>query len=355
MGRENIFVSLMIETIQKKQRKQSINEYLCDVNSEMMIDPPKPVLNEYETIVKYMQLKNCSLILVPLIMNREKQIISPIFYCTKCRKWLKISTTIRNVFSHIQKKHRSESQIQLMNMNHQNNQLEDNVKEIVYRLKAFIILNGYPFSDIENADLNSICHLQSRANLVRDVEKLSELTKNKIKSLLDGASNISIAVDEWQDRTKRRYLGVTAASIIERQYRIFTIAHTPIVEQKCDVIIIRKYLKKIIMNFGLLRRIQCAVTDNGGSVPAAFNDDPKIVEQDRLNIKRFPCICHIINLYAKIFHECMKDELDMILRVRSAFDTPCFTAFLIASQSPKVKISSFTSIRWTSLFNLLKI
>ena len=177
------------------------------------------------------------------------------------------------------------------------------------------------------------------------------LTKKKIKNLLDGAIYVSIAVDEWEDRSRRRYLGVIASSIIERKYRIFTLAHTPMIEEHCDANIIRKYLKKIIMEYGLLRRIKCAVTDNGGAVPAAFND--KIPENERLNITRFPCICHLINIYAKTFQECMKEELDDILRIKSAFDKPCFTAFLISKGSPKTKIASFTAIRWTSLFNLL--
>ena len=46
------------------------------------------------------------------------------------------------------------------------------VKDVVYHLKAFIILNGFPFSSIEDEDLSSIYNLDSRANLVRTVEEL---------------------------------------------------------------------------------------------------------------------------------------------------------------------------------------
>ena len=233
--------------------------------------------------------------------------------------------------------------------------MENNIKNIIYHLKAYIILNGYPFADIENEDLNCICYLQSRATLVRDIEKLASLTKQKIKRILDSASVMSIAVDEWQDKMKRRYLGVTASKIIERQYRTFTLAHRPMHDVHCDAKVIRKHIREILDEYNVTNKIKCAVTDNGGSIPCAFTDDYTSEENMdlNLNIKRFPCICHIINIYARTFQKIMKSDLNEFIQIRNAFDTPCFTAYLANNECKIRRISSYTEVRWSSLSNML--
>ena len=325
-----------------------------DIHIENFIDPPRPNLKDGVTILKYMEFVDDSSILAPMLITSQNKIIYEIFYCSKCEKWLKISTTITNVYNHINKKH-CKKVVSIPNPNESSlpnrDEMENNIKNIDYRLKAFVILNGYPFSDIEDEDLNSICNLSSRASLVRTVETLALQTKQKIRCILESASIISIAVDEWQDRMKRRYLGVTAAAIVERQIRIFTLAHRPMREQHCTAEVIRKYLYEILNEYRIARKIKCAVTDNGGSVPSAFCDDPTDVHN--LNIKRFPCICHIINIYAKTFQKHMKSDLNDFMKIRNAFDTACFVAYLENSDSNIKKIASYTEIRWSSLYNML--
>ena len=225
------------------------------------------------------------------------------------------------------------------------------MKNIIYHLKAFIILNGYPFSDIEDKDLNAICNLGSRTTLVRDVEKIANDTRKKIKSILEEANNVSLAVDEWQDRSMRRYLGVTAATILHNNYRIFTLAHKPMNEEHCTANVIRKHLHQILNEYQIAHKIKCAVTDNGGAVPSAFSDIPG--DKFNLNIKRFPCICHIINIYAKTFQKYLQNDLREFINVRNKFDSACFVAFLMTKNSTKRGIASFTEIRWCSLFNML--
>ena len=329
-----------------------MEEYLEDINIENFVDPPTPSLQNGEKIVKYMKLKSNPEILIPMIIDSENKIKYPIFFCSKCNKWLRISTTISNIFSHIKRSHNKVIQ-ESRNIVVENNKngMENNIKNIIYHLKAFIILNGYPFSTIEDEDLNAICELQSRTSLVRSIEELSKLTQQKIRIILESASIISIAVDEWQDRAKRRYLGVTASSIIERQYRIFTLAHRPMVEEHCKAGIIRKYLLQILNEYNITRKIKCAVTDNGGAIPSAFSYDPN--DENNLNIKRFPCICHVINIYAKTFQNNMKNDLNEFIRIKNLFDIPGFVAYLNSSDSNRKKISSFTEIRWSSLFFMI--
>ena len=339
----------MLNKASRKERR-SINYYFCNVEQEYE-HPPKSNLKENQRIIKYLRLEKSSDILIPELMDDKNESFYSIFYCCKCKKWLKISNTISNIFAHLERVHRDQ---ELINHREDNRAINDDkmIVEIIYHLKAFIILNGHPFSTIENPDLNAIHDLQPRANLVRDVERLAHLTKDRIKNLLVDAKSIALAIDEWQDRSKRRYLGITASTIVHQQHMILTIAHTPMIEEHCTSEIIRKYICKILIGYGIYNKIHCAVTDNGGAIPGAFSDE--IQSKDNLpNIKRFPCICHIINIYVKLFVKCMDRDLKDILAVRNSFDNPCFIAYLRKKGSRKTHISSYTEIRWCSLHNLL--
>lgn len=60
-------------------------------------------------------------------------------------------------------------------------------------------------------------------------------------------------------------------------------------EIHCTASVIRAHLQSIFNYFGLSFKIKCAVTDNGGAIPAAF-EKPEEENEQGLCVNRFPCI-----------------------------------------------------------------
>jgi len=80
-------------------------------------------------------------------------------------------------------------------------------KFIMKQIKCFVLLNGYPFSTIEDAFLKTICsNLPSREQFSKEVESISNMVEEKLEkayyrcsSLLD-AGTIDARACRMQER-----------------------------------------------------------------------------------------------------------------------------------------------------------
>lgn len=85
-----------------------------------------------------------------------------------------------------------------------------------------ILKTGWPFSLVADFEMKSIPKClgthQERAALC---ENFSSKIKSKIKYILSSNSYVFVALEEWSDLCKRRYLGMTERCIFDgnRCYR----------------------------------------------------------------------------------------------------------------------------------------
>ena len=61
----------MLKNETRRERRKNIEEYLCEIDPEKFVDPPRPNLSDNEKILKYMCLRNCPFHLVPQILADE--------------------------------------------------------------------------------------------------------------------------------------------------------------------------------------------------------------------------------------------------------------------------------------------
>lgn len=159
------------------------------------------------------------------------------FYCScsKCDKWYSLSGTIGNIKKHISHKHLiRETEIkdldedQIINNNKQVTPiaLPDSIdKMISISFKKMILKTGRPFSMIEDKDMKScLKNLGTRSELVSHCDRISKDFKLQMKYILNSGSFISIAIDEWSDLNKRRFLGITAKCLFQKESKVLFIS-----------------------------------------------------------------------------------------------------------------------------------
>lgn len=146
------------------------------------------------------------------------------------------------------------------------------------------------------------------------------------------------------DVSSIRYLGITSSCIIQAKLHHKTLCLDPFTEVKVTGSIIYKHLHKILTFYGIESKIQCAITDNGGAVPACFNF---------CDIKRFPCVLHALNIFITYFLRTINDEIVLITKFRTSIVSSCFVAFLKNVNATLNTIPSYIDLRWSSLSKLL--
>lgn len=155
----------------KRHHKQKLADYFHSHPEgiqpiiEGNIFPIKPVY--------FLVAINYNFIWLPIL--RMKNIDKPgdCFYCTRCKKMLRISGKATNIWRHAQ---REDPSLVILNED-KDNKDEKLYLRITTQLKLFILLNGYPFSAIEDPDLNQICNLLSRKKLTDEAVYLAEKIK----------------------------------------------------------------------------------------------------------------------------------------------------------------------------------
>ena len=165
-----------------------------------------------------------------------------------------------------------------------------------------------------------------------------------MKYILKSGSFISIAVDEWSDLNKRRYLGLTARCIFDGESKILFLSLERIYQVHLSAEDLNDLIDLILDQYSIKDKIMNAITDNCNLMVSSFSYSKTV---------RLSCACHLISNLMKKFLKPSKDIIDEIsAAIHSLKASECYAANRDDINDPHVV--SFTEIRWISLYQSLK-
>ena len=311
-----------------------------------------PILNDVEVppsigiISGWAKQKKCDFIWMPWDQNNI--LYENNFFCSKCKKFLSVGGSIGNVKRH-QLFHSKKETVVIT----ENIPLSQDTKVceastsfmnmLSQHLQAFILLNGLPFSHIEDEFLRKVCPiLPTREKIVKELESISLSVENYIMKKIVDYDHISIAYDDWTDGNQRRFLGITAQCVKGIEIKSFTLALCPLLEKATG-----DYLNFLVIDvlkkYQILDKVKVAVTDCATNM---------ICSSKNLPFPRLPCICHVLNTLIGAFLDGIQQIIAPILKVQNDFSTPNFILFLEKNKSEKRRIPSYCKVRWYSLCNM---
>ena len=281
----------------------------------------------------------------------DNSIDEGVYFCDICKRCNKISSTVSNVIRHAavhdkaikkeillekDKKRMVKIDEDLLSMT------QGESKAVSKRLHKFFLLNGIPFNKIESDDLRSLSkNLMSRKELAEYSSVIANRVENKIISELMKAENISASFDGWTGMDTRHYLGVTIRCIIDKQLKWFTIDFMNIEEVTASAVEIGFLLTKSFREYGIIGRVRNVVSDSQAVMTCAATN---------IDICGNECILHILHTLIGAFIDSAKKLLQPLFKLASHLSSSTkWTAF--ANQRNVCAISSYTSIRWSSLLN----
>ena len=190
----------------------------CYLDVKSLIKDWPTDLNK-DDVIKFVSYNDANMIFVPIIMFNEQEVISRnYYYCSICKKWNKISDSIKNIKRHafihlpeLFQKNTEQQNSKFLNENQEKNFL----KNIV----AFILFETNSFRLIESQFLKNIStKMISKEKLVLALSNISKYTRQEIKSNLLYSSANYITFDQWTDHKNREFLLLTIRAYIKKTY-----------------------------------------------------------------------------------------------------------------------------------------
>lgn len=272
------------------------------------------------------------------------------FFCShpKCNRWYCLSGTFGNIKAHIKCRHIiKKTDIEDISHNQPENIYDEieNVKIpanidrlISSKFKCMILKTGRPFSLVSNKDMKSVLSfLGTRQNLAEKCESIAGMIKSKIKFLLASSSFISVAVDEWTDLNKRRYLGVTARCLEDGEVKTYFLSLAKIKAIHLTGDELNNLFNDILDKYSFREKIMTAFSDNCNLMENSFTYS---------NILRLPCACHLINLFLKAFLKPPESTIKEITSSLKCINTVCYTALKEDFDEPSLKIFNSINIKF---------
>ena len=261
------------------------------------------------------------------------------FYCSQCQKWLKMSNTVGNVQSHIKALHPNLLPIP--------DSPSLTPKEVIRNAQKFILLNGLPFSYVEDKYFSALCPgIGSRKKISILCEQKAKIVKEEIKRQLRSASNIWLTFDEWTDPQMQSYLGITVLCMIGNNYLSFCISHKPLITQEKESGFLASVINEALDFYSIEGKVNGCVTDNASVMKATAR---------ALNIPWHPCFCHLINLIVGDFINAAHANIDYLSTLQKTLCASTkWISYLQSCKSPLLSLPSYTVTRWYSIYNLLK-
>ncbi|CAG8560195.1 17814_t:CDS:2, partial [Cetraspora pellucida] len=168
--------------------------------------------------------------------------------------------------------------------------------KLIMAFIKFVICNAQPISIIANQffhefirELDLMFDLPNEKKVKQMIHTLyNQCAKEMQEKLQKTAITCSLTTDLWTACNRQGYLSVTC-SWIDSDFKIHEILLSlTYVRYPYTADIIRKKLKNIIFDWGLMRKVYSITTDNSANMKAAINNMNRIV--------RIPCFAHTLQL-----------------------------------------------------------
>lgn len=282
-------------------------------------------------------------IVVPIVDPNDTAVLDlEYYYCTICKgKWKKVAGTIGNINHHLKSKHANLDDLP-----------ENGILNAADRIKLgkkFVLLNGLPFSFIEDEYFGKLCPgIGNRKALSDSVTKIANQVRNAIKVRLTAAINVWVTFDEWSDAATQEYLGVHVFALFQDMVKHYCIALQPLVALNLDSAYLAIVLSDIFDEYNIRNKIKGFVTDSAPvmkATAALFG-----------TIKWIPCFCHIMNNLMGKFITACEAKLSYLFKLQRTLGSSClFHNYVMQDTSIRVSsLPSYTYTRWYSMFKLLR-
>lgn len=306
-----------------------------------------------DIILKWVNLKNASMIFVPVYKDPEdltKSIISKeYFYCSLCKQWKKTFSSVKNIKRHVsihvpQTDQTKEKKI-LTNL-----LTQEQESRLVKNLVGFILIDVGSFNSIECIFLENFSDMiPKREQIVIALENISKDTQNEITQLLMLSSANSITFDEWNDKRNRKYLGITMRALIDGNYMDFFLDLVRLNYETNNSQVLADAIKKSLLNYKLnVDEIISCTTDNCALM---------VRTAEILDLWRIPCVCHLLNLIFQEFIISSKQMIEPIFDlINKLTESEKYQNFIERKKMQGVnvkKIPKYVSNRWTSFCDSL--
>ncbi|KAK8835293.1 hypothetical protein M9Y10_017582 [Tritrichomonas musculus] len=273
-------------------------------------------------IVKFVNYENANMIFVPVINSNGKEIISKKdFYCSLCKKWLKISESVKQIKLHASihvpelfKKATGDE-----NPLHLNEQQAKNFRK---NITAFILFEINSFKSADSIFLKNITdNTPSRDIVTRALSNLAKAVRREIKQYLISSSANYITFEEWSDFRKREFLGITIRSYKKGKYQDYFLDLIYLYSEINDSDVLSGEIVKCLNGYGLrMSDIISCTTDNCRLM---------IGTAEKLLTWRIPCFLNSSNKYQSFIDR----QAEMGIHIK--------------------KVPSFSEVRWTSFCDCL--
>lgn len=204
-----------------------------------------------EEVIKFTNFDNATMLFIPVNNENGKDVISrQHFYCSICKKWLKICESIKQL-----KMHASihVPEIFKEEMEKKKTPTNETKKFLIKNIIDFVLFENNSFQSIESIFLKNIIRdIPSREKLAEILPKIANFTRKEIKALLAISSANYLTFDQCSDSRKREFLGITIRSYISRKYHDFFLDLIYLFSEINDVDILSNEILKSIKSYGLL-------------------------------------------------------------------------------------------------------
>ena len=302
-----------------------------------------------DDVIKFVNYIDANMLFIPVTKEDGKTKISrKVYYCSECKKWLKICDSIKNIKQHaslhvstiFKKETQGKTDIST----------DKQKKVFIKNIVAFVLFENNSFKSIESSFLKNISNdIPNRQQLTKILTKVANFTRGEIKNTLLNSTANYLTFDEWTDSRNRSYLGITIRSYIDKKYHDFFLDLIYLYSEINCANLLSTEIKKSLKMYGLLiEDITSCTTDNCSLMVATG---------DKLLIWRIPCVLHIFNNVFKVFVSSIKTTIspifDLITFLSSSSKYQNFLDRKLENGTKIHKVPSYTEVRWTSFFNCI--
>ena len=227
----------------------------------------------------------------------------------------------------------------------------------------FFLRNGLPFSLIDDANLAVFDYLPSCDRLKAESRDLSANISGIIKNMLRDAEYTTVTMDEWCNVMKSRYVGVSCHTTVSGVLRVFTIAHISL-NVACSSLafdhanseLLAGLARDVMEDYGIHEKTLLIVTDSASIMKTAANalNGHRIGEGKR-PIMWVNCVAHTINLLMGKVVTLLHDRMEHVFSLqRKLMSSEVFESFLLRKECKITGIPTYSSVRWYSLFEMMR-
>lgn len=295
-------------------------------------------------VIEWYEFKD-NKIYMPLLEIDESLIFSKRCYCGFCKSWINSRYKVYFIDQHLNTDNHNMN-VQLREYQENDECGAGNANFVGINIILHILLEAKPISNVESRFFTCLCpNLPNRDALTKAILNLTGPFKEILKKVVSSMSTCYLCIDEWSDKMKRNFLGVTAHGIIENQNVKNVIYFRKINPMKVTGQFLQDIVKQILKEYNIENNFNGIISDNASNMISGFDND---------FFKRRCCISHTLNLILKDIHDMFLNKINILDSVRARTKNSSLFAKTCEFMGSTIsKLPSYSTTRWNSLHDLI--